>query len=67
MMMQGKLLSLDLSSDSVLHNTLIMEGLQATRTLLESDFGLPVADAYFFDELEGTEPLDKLYICPMKE
>ena len=66
-MLQGKLLSLDLGLDSVLHNTLIMEGLQAIRTLLESDFGLPVADVYFFDELEGTEPLEKLYICPLKE
>ncbi|EIE26939.1 hypothetical protein COCSUDRAFT_59437 [Coccomyxa subellipsoidea C-169] len=60
---QGELCCLDVGESSVLHNTLIMDGLQDVRTVLEMDFGRAVCDVNYFGGLEDVSREDKLFIC----
>ncbi|KAK9796273.1 hypothetical protein WJX73_001601 [Symbiochloris irregularis] len=60
---QGALCSLDVGQDSCLHKTLLMDGLQFTRTVLESDFGRPVCDVNYFDWLTVATPSKKVFLC----
>ena len=47
----------------MLHNTLIMDGLQDVRTVLEMDFGRAVCDVNYFGGLEDVSREDKLFVC----
>ena len=59
---QGELFALDVGVSSVLHNDLIMDGLQDVRTVLESDFGKAVLDVNYFASLPG--PIHrKVFLC----
>lgn len=59
---QGRLCALDVGPASVLHQDLIMDGLQDVRTVLESDFGQPVIDVNYFASLPV--PLQqRLFLC----
>ena len=60
--MQGQLCALDVGTDSVLHDDLIMDGLQDVRTVLESDFGQAVLDVNYFASLPGPAHR-KLFLC----
>ncbi|BDA43077.1 hypothetical protein COCOBI_04-0880 [Coccomyxa sp. Obi] len=60
---QGELCCLDVGEDSVLHNTLIMDGLQDVRTVLEMDFGEAIGDVNYFGSLEVVDREDKLFVC----
>lgn len=60
--MQGKLISLDVGVSSILHNDLIMDGLQDVRTVLESDFGNAVIDVNYFASLPGPTHR-KVFLC----
>lgn len=57
---------LDAGESSALHHRLLMDGLQTTRTILESDFGLPLADLYFFPSALEALPQHELFVCPMQ-
>ena len=60
---QGELCCLDVGEASVLHNTLILDGLQDVRTVLESDFGDAIGDVNYFGSLEAAAREDKLFVC----
>lgn len=62
-MLQGKLCCIDTGLDSCLHDTLLMDGLQITRTVLESDFGMPLCDINYFDSLTYLTHEQRLFIC----
>lgn len=47
----------------MLHNTLIMDGLQDVRTVLEMDFGQAICDVNYFGGLENVPREEKLYVC----
>lgn len=54
---------LDVGERSVLHGRLLMEGLEPVRTVLESYFGLPLADLNYFHDLRGRRPPHRVFIC----
>lgn len=60
---QGKLCSVDVGEDSCLHDTLIMDGYQTTRTVLESDFGKPLCDVNYFGSLQAHRAMERLFVC----
>ena len=60
---QGKLCCLDVGVNACLHDTLLMNGLQFTRTVLESDFGSPLCDVNFFASLDTASDGRKIFIC----
>ncbi len=62
MMLQGRLCALDVGPSSVLHDDLIMDGLQDVRTVLESDFGQGVIDVNYFASL-AVPPQRRLFLC----
>lgn len=64
--LQERLVSLDAGEGSMLHKGLLMEGLKPMRTMLEADFGEPLADLYFFPSLQGENAVNKLFVCPLK-
>ncbi len=61
--MQGRLCALDVGEDSVLHHTLIMDGLQDVRTVLEMDFGRGVVDINYFGQLDDVSREARVFIC----
>ena len=61
--LQGSLCSLDVGEDSCLHKTLLMDGLQFTRTVLESDFGNPICDVNYLESLSTAAPNKKVFLC----
>lgn len=61
--LQGVLCDLDVGEESALHDTLIMDGLQPVRTVLESDFGQSICDVNYFDTLQDRPREERLYIC----
>ena len=61
--MQGKLACLDVGADSCLHDLILMDGLQFTRTVLETDFGEALCDVNYFDSLTEVSLSRRLYIC----
>ena len=62
-MLQGVLCDLDVGEESVLHDALIMDGLQPVRTVLESDFGQAFCDVNYFHTLQDRPSEERLYIC----
>lgn len=60
---QGELCCLDVGEKSVLHNTLIMDGLQDVRTILEMDFGRAICDVNYFGCLEDVSREQRLFVC----
>lgn len=60
---QGRLCSIDVGKDSCLHSTLLMDGLQYTRTVLESDFGHAMCDVNYFESVAVTNPDQKVFLC----
>ena len=62
-LLQGVLCDLDVGEESVLHDTLIMDGLQPVRTVLESDFGQAICDVNYFHSLRDRPREDRIYIC----
>lgn len=63
LVMQGHLCALDVGEDSPLHTTLILDGLQDVRTVLESDFGAHACDINYFAQLEDAPREARLFIC----
>lgn len=61
--MQGQLCALDVGEDSVLQDTLIIDGLQDVRTVLELDFGSNVCDVHYFGELQSRPREQRVFIC----
>lgn len=47
----------------MLHNTLIMDGLQDVRTVLEMDFGEAICDVNYFESLIDRPEDERLFIC----
>ena len=60
---QGILCDLDVGEASILHDTLIMDGLQPVRTVLESDFGSPICDINYFHSLHDRPREQRLFVC----
>ena len=63
MLPQGVLCDLDVGEASALHETLIMDGLQPVRTVLESDFGSPICDINYFHSLQDRPREQRLFVC----
>ena len=61
--MQGQLCALDVGEASPLHGTLIMDGLQDVRTVLEADFGHGVIDVHYFGQLQDRDRVARVFIC----
>lgn len=51
------------ASSNMLGEQLVMDGLQETCTVLESDFGTCLADVYYF-KIEGRRPQDCVFLIP---
>ncbi len=62
-MLQDVLCDLDVGETSVLHDRLIMDGLQPVRTVLESDFGQSICDVNYFHTLRDRPREERLFIC----
>eukprot|EP00884_Botryococcus_braunii_P006283 jgi/Botrbrau1/15656/Bobra.4_1s0040.1 len=58
----GGLWSLDLSPEGPLYSTLLMDGLQDFRTLLEDDFGDSVCDVHYFHSLSDRKACQRIFI-----
>ena len=63
MLPQGVLCDLDVGEESTLHDTLIMDGLQPVRTVLESDFGSAICDVNYFHSLQDRPREQRLFVC----
>ena len=50
-------------ASSLLHARLLMPGLEGVRTVLEGDFGTPLADLYYFHELQNRAPRHRVFVC----
>lgn len=60
---QGELCALDVGQ-GILHEELIMDGLQDVRTVLESDFGAATVDINFFASIRARHAGHKIFVCP---
>ncbi|KAK9829304.1 hypothetical protein WJX72_005037 [[Myrmecia] bisecta] len=60
---QDQMWALDVGTGSALHTSLLMEGLELTRTVYEGDFGQPIADINYFHSLKRQRPSCRVYIC----
>ena len=56
---RGRVAALDLGPDSALHGELLMDGLHEARTVLEADFGEPLAELFWFEELRARKRRDQ--------
>ena len=59
-----QLVSLDVGEGSALHEGLLMDGLRDTRTVLEADFGVEIADINYFAACTDRRPEHRVFICP---
>lgn len=62
LVVQGQLCALDVGPSSILHQDLIMDGLQEVRTVLETDFGQGIIDVNYFASLP-VSPSKRLFLC----
>lgn len=60
---EGELCALDVGQ-GILHEELIMDGLQDVRTVLESDFGAATVDINFFASIRARHAGHKIFVCP---
>lgn len=61
--LQGSLWALNVSEDTVLGQSLIMDGLQDVRTALETDFGDAVLDVNYFHSIQHRFPRERVFLC----
>ena len=62
-LLQDVLCDLDVGEGSALHDTLVMDGLQPVRTVLESDFGQSICDINYFHTLQDRPREERVFIC----
>ena len=56
-------MAIDVGTASLLHDRLLMPGLEPVRTVLESDFGARLVDVNYFDSLLDRRPTHRLFVC----
>jgi len=60
----GRSAAVDCRPGGQLHESLLMDGLREARTVLEADFGVPLADIYYLHELRSSKSEHRVYIVP---